>query len=141
MAKKILFALVLVVAVLSCSGCFDIAIKQDVDFPAGSFAAARERLAVMERHNPDRAGKAAKMHVMVYDGRSREVVQVTVPMWMVKLANKDEEHESMRQPQDVADRYVDFDWSDLEHVSRLGPGLLVQVEDGKENTHVLIWLE
>lgn len=141
MAKRMMFALLLLMVVLFSNGCFDVRIEQDVDFPAGSFAAAGEKLAVMEQHNPDRIGRIKNMHVLVYDGQSRELVQVAVPMWMVRMAKRHAGKESRPRPQDVADRYVDFDGLALENISRLGPGLLVQVEDMRENTHVLVWLE
>lgn len=140
MAKKILFGLVLLVAVLFGSGCF-VSVRQDVDFPASRFAEARERISMLERHNPDRVGRVGKMQTLVYDGQSRELVQVAVPMWLVRMAMKHEGKSCPQQPQDVAGRYVDFDWNHLGNISRLGPGLLVQVEDMQENTHVLIWLE
>ena len=140
MAKKILFALVLLVAVLFGSGCF-VSVKEDVDFPASRFAEARERISMLERHNPDRVGRVAKMQTLVYDGQSREMVQVAVPMWLVRMAMKHEGKDHAQKHQDVTKRYVDFDWDHLGNISRLGPGLLVQVEDMQENTHVLIWLE
>jgi hypothetical protein len=141
MVKKTLFALVLLVAALVCNGCFNVHVKEDVDFPGGLFAAAWEKLAVMEKHNPDRIGRSAKMHVLVYDGKCRELVRVTLPMWMAKMAEKNKKRSSRAPAQDVAGRYVDFDLSDLGDISRMGPGLLVQVEDMRENTHVLVWLE
>jgi hypothetical protein len=141
MAKKMIFALLMLLVILFSSGCFDMKVEEDVDFPAGRFAAARERVSVMASRNPERTGKAGKIQVMIYDGQSREMVQVAVPMWMAGMAERHEGKSSRRQPQDVAGRYLDLDCSELEDVSRLGPGLLVEVEDEKENTHVLIWLE
>jgi hypothetical protein len=140
MAKKILFMLMLLVVVLFGNGCF-VSVRQDVDFPAGRFAEARERVSIMESHNPDRVGRVAKMQTLVYDGKSRELVRVELPMWLVRMAMKHEGKNCPQQPHDVAGRYIDFDWRHLGNISRLGPGLLVQVEDMKENTHVLIWLE
>jgi hypothetical protein len=140
MVKKILFMLLLLVAILFSSGCF-VSVKEDIDFPAGRFAAALERISALERHNPDRVGRAAKMQTLVYDGDSREMVQVTVPMWMVRLGMKHTGERHSRQPQDAAGRYLDFDLEHLGDISRLGPGLLAQVEDLQENTHVLVWLE
>jgi len=140
MVKRILFMLVLLIVVLFGSGCF-VSIKQDVDFPAGRFAAAREKISTSERHNPDRVGRVTKMQTLVYDGKSRELVQVAVPMWLVRMALKHEGESQPRQSQDVVGRYIDFDLDHLGNISRLGPGLLVEVEDTEENTHVLIWLE
>jgi hypothetical protein len=36
------------------------------------------------------------------------------------------------------DRY-DFDWRDIKDLEKLGPGLLVEIED--EESKVLIWLD
>ncbi|HUU05383.1 MAG TPA: hypothetical protein VMZ49_05815 [Patescibacteria group bacterium] len=141
MAKRMLFALLLIVVVLFSNGCFNVRIEQDVDFPVSRFAEVRKKMAVMEKHNPERIGRVETMQVLVYDGQSRELVQVAVPMWMVGIAKDRAEKSSRRQPQDVAGRYIDFDLSHLGNISRLGPGLLVQVEDMRENTHVLVWLE
>ena len=81
------------------------------------------------------------MQTLVYDGQARELVQVTVPMWLVKMAMKHDGESHSRRSHDVVGRYVDFDVNHLGNISRLGPGLLVQVEDMEENTHVLVWLE
>ncbi len=141
MVKRMLFALLLVVIVLFSNGCFNVRIEQDVDFPASRFAEVHKKMAVMEKHNPERRGKVETMQVLVYDGQSRELVQVAVPVWLVGMAKDHAQKSSRRQPQDVAGRYIDCDLSQLENISRLGPGLLVQVEDRRENTHVLVWLE
>ena len=39
---------------------------------------------------------------------------------------------------DFKDRY-DFDWSEIKDLNRIGPGLLVEVED--EENKILIWLK
>jgi hypothetical protein len=141
MAKRMLFLLVLLIILFSTGACFNFRIESDVDFPAGRFAAAQERVSALVRHNPDRIGRSGNLHMLVYDGSSRELVCGDVPMWLVRLGiEKGEAHEEQRT-QDVAGRYVDFDWQYVKEFSRLGPGLLVQVDDMDDNTHVLLWLE
>jgi len=141
MAKKVFFLLILIILVLSSTACFNLHVESDVDFPVGRFSAAWDRIALLERHNPDRIGKARQMHVLVYDGESRELVTGVFPMWLVRLESEKGEDHGKGQPQDVASRYVDFDRCSMREMSRLGPGLLVQVDDQGDDTHVLLWLE
>jgi len=141
MVKKLFFLVILIVILLATSACFDFRVESDVDFPIQRFAAARERLSALERHNPDRVGKASNMHILVYDGSSRELVTGVIPMSLVRLGIEEGERSEERSPQKAVSRYVDFDWRQVERLSRLGPGLLVQVEDMADDTHVLLWLE
>jgi hypothetical protein len=141
MAKKVFFLIVLVILMLSSAACFNFHVESDVDFPAGRFSAAWERITQLQRHNPDRVGGARKMHMLVYDGESRELVSGSFPMWLVKLAGEKDEEHGPRRSKEVALRYVDFGRCPMLEISRLGPGLLVQVDDGDEGTHVLLWLE
>ncbi len=140
MAKKLLFALLLLFLVLFASGCF-VSVREDVDYPSGQFASVMERISSLERHNPDRVGRALTMHTLVYDGRERELVKVAIPMWLTRTVLKHNGKSHVRRHQGAAGRYVDLDWGNLEGLSRLGPGLLLQVEDMRENTRVLVWLE
>ena len=64
MAKKVLFVLLLLFLVLFASGCF-VSVREDVDFPSGQFASVMERISWLERHNPDRVGRALTMHTLV----------------------------------------------------------------------------
>jgi hypothetical protein len=141
MVKRIFFLMILIVILLGASACFNFQIESDVDFPAGRFAAAQERLSALERHNPDRIGQVHNMHILVYDGSSRELVAGVIPMWLVRLGIEKGERKGENRHREVASRYIDFDWQHVEHLSRLGPGLLVRVEDLGEDTHVLLWLE
>jgi hypothetical protein len=141
MAKKVLFWLIVVIMMLGSTACFRVHVESDVDFPAGRFSAAWDWITQLQRHNPDRVGGARKMHMLVYDGESRELVSGSFPMWLVKLAGEKDEEHGPRRSKEVASRYVDFDRCSLRGISRLGPGLLVQVDDGDEDTHVLLWLE
>jgi hypothetical protein len=141
MAKKVLFWLVVAIMMLGSTACFNVHVESDVDFPAGRFSAVWERIGQLQRHNPDRVGRAREMHMLVYDGESRELVSGSFPMWLVKLAGEKNEEHGTRRSHEVASRYVDFDRCSMREISRLGPGLLVQVDDGDEGTHVLLWLE
>jgi len=141
MAKKAFFLMILIIMMLSSTACFNLHVESDVDFPAGRFSAAWERIALLDRHNPDRVGRAREMHMLVYDGESRELVSGTVPMWLVRLGGEEGKKHGNGRPQEVASRYVDLDQCCMNEMSRLGPGLLVQVDDQGDDTHVLLWLE
>lgn len=141
MAKRVFFLLLLILALLGTVACFDFHVRSGVDFPAGRFAAAWERVGFLERHNPDRVGRARAMHVLVYDGESRELLEGRIPVWLAKLAGDGDEGRDREPGRDVASRYVDFDECSMPELFRLGPGLLVQVDDMDDGTHVLLWLE
>jgi hypothetical protein len=141
MVKKALFLVMLVILALGSTACFSFHVESDVDFPAARFSSAAERVAFLQSHNPDRVGRARKMHMLVYDGESRELVAGAVPLWLLRLGGERGEGHGPGRREEVASRYVDFDPCDLHELSRMGPGLLVQVDDLGDDTHVLLWLE
>jgi hypothetical protein len=141
MLKKTLFLLLMVILTLGATACLNLHVQEDVDFPVGRFDSARETIESLQRRNPDRIGRARAMHMLIYDGEERELVTGVLPLWLVKLGVEKIEEHGKGRPHDVADRYVDFDSCTLREMSRLGPGLLIQVDDEGDGTHVLLWLE
>lgn len=88
-----------------------------------------------------RPGPARELNVLVYDRSDRKLVQVRLPMWLVRKA----------------DEHVDWDEVDLDddgeeafrrvrrHVAlreleKAGPGILVEVDHHEEGEQVLVWL-
>ncbi|MBN2346633.1 MAG: hypothetical protein JXO51_09620 [Candidatus Aminicenantes bacterium] len=132
MAKRMLFFLILLIAGLAATACFDLHVESGVDYPAGRFSAALERIALLRSGSTAGASRATALHMLVYDGEERELVSASFPMWLVRRGTKEGE---------ALDRYFDLDSRALQEISRLGPGLLAQVEDEREGTHVLLWLE
>src|SRR5439155_25720978 len=86
-------------------------------------------------------GHPHEVNVLAYDADERELVRVTVPLWLVKKAQRhvdwDEDALAGRDGRArVAERLRRLNWKDLEAAGR---GILVEAEeDGGEQ--VLIWL-
>ncbi|HEY3119764.1 MAG TPA: hypothetical protein VGL15_04010 [Vicinamibacteria bacterium] len=86
-------------------------------------------------------GRPHEVSVLAYDAGERELVRVTVPLWLVKKAQRhvDWEEDALAGRHGrarVAERLRHLNWKDLEAAGR---GILVEAEeDGGEQ--VLIWL-
>jgi hypothetical protein len=83
-------------------------------------------------------GRAHEVNVLAYDAGERRLVRVTVPLWLVKKAQRriDWDEDPLADPGRVAERLRHLNWKDLEAAGR---GILVEAEeDGGEQ--VLIWL-
>jgi hypothetical protein len=75
----------------------------------------------------------------VFDGSEREVVGLGIPMWLVNACLKQETDLSEHNKEFALERRYGAAWSSIKDLSQVVPGLLVEVEDGKEK--VLIWLK
>jgi hypothetical protein len=107
-------------------------IREDVDYPARTFNRAKNKIERIHINDPYRKGKVHKINLLVYDGEDRELVKLSVRKWLANLIlNKafDEEEEGHIYLKDLKD------------LNRIGPGLVIEVEDKIEKTHVLIWLD
>jgi hypothetical protein len=126
---------------LFVSACFNLQIIKNVKKPDRYFKKAYREIEGIHRNNPDREGRPRKIHVLIYEGSDRNLIQVTAPLWLVNgcmdfgadIAENDNDF-------DFEDRF-DFDWSELKNLGQVGPGLLVEVNDLEEKTKILIWLK
>jgi hypothetical protein len=83
------------------------------------------------------AAKLETLRVLAYDTRARKLVNVSIPMWLLRMAPSN--HFSF-----MKDSGIDFD-SDrvqitLDDVERRGPGLLLDQAD-RRGSQVLVWTE
>jgi hypothetical protein len=83
------------------------------------------------------AAKLATLRVLAYDTRAGKLVNVSIPMWLLRLAPTD-------KFSFMKDNGIDFD-SDrvhitLDDVERRGPGLLFDQAD-RRGSQVLVWTE
>jgi hypothetical protein len=117
------------------SGCL-VSVTHVAD-PTSAFARAREEaVRVSARH-----GRASHLNVLAWDPGDREMVRVSVPLWLVRTAEHDidwdevdgDEHDHERWRR----RMGKLRWEDIE---RAGPGILVEVTED-EGDRVLIWLK
>jgi hypothetical protein len=129
------------------AGCFGMVIDTEhaARFPEKAFAEARRHIADLSRqagHGRD----LRELHLMVYSGHDGEFTRITVPTWALDMiaadGHKSRQAESTgSDPDQMVSRYVDVDDNDLKRVLKIGPGLLLEVEDNGDDTHLLIWLE
>ncbi len=140
-SRRVAMAALLVLAAASLSACIGVRVERHVGDIDARFDRALDRIGDLERHNPRREGHARHLVVLAADARDHEVVQVTVPMWMARMAldaGLDSEMDGHGHGRDVRDRYR-VDWRGARDLDELGPGLLVSVDD--DGSRVLVWLE
>jgi hypothetical protein len=105
--------------------------------PRAAFAEARdEALAVQGRPGP-----ARELNVLVWDRDDRQLVRVSLPMWLVRKAESaaheveyDLDDEQAEHVHRTLRRHVR-----LEDLEKAGLGVLVEVEED-DGEQVLVWL-
>jgi hypothetical protein len=83
------------------------------------------------------AAKLDTLHVLAYDTRANKLVNVSIPMWLLRMA-------PTNKFSFMKDNGIDFD-SDRVHITlddleRRGPGLLLDQAD-RRGSQVLVWTE
>jgi hypothetical protein len=147
MLKKMVLWAGLLAALLTSTGCFGLVIETEhmAKFPEKTFAQARHHIAGLNRH-AGRSREGRELHLMVYSGHDGEFTRITVPTWVLGMIDEDGKpgrHSEGTQAESdrFVKRYVDVDSLDLHRLLDIGPGLLLEVEDNGDETHLLIWLE
>lgn len=126
--------LAVVVAVLGW-GCFVEVIH--VRNPEPLFREARAQAA---RH-AGRPGPAHQLNVLVFDPKDRELVRVSLPMWLVRKAERhgdwdlDLDDARRERAKRSLKRHLR-----LEDIERAGLGILLEVEED-DGEQVLVWLQ
>ncbi len=125
--------------VLGLAGCVGVHVQRGVRNADAYFARAERDIARLERHRGAEHVRVHRLHILAHDRRQGELIRLTVPLWMVRLAmDIGREAERHHHDFDIEERY-DVDWRALRGITRFGPGLLAAV-DGIHD-RVLIWLE
>jgi hypothetical protein len=132
---------VLAFAVLGLGACIGIRIESGVRDADRQFDRARDEIASLERHDPDRTRRSHRLCLLIHDRRDGDLVRLSVPLWMVDLAmdlgRRAERNEHRHDGRDLEDKY-DVDWRALRDLGRFGPGLVAALEG--DGDRVLIWL-
>jgi hypothetical protein len=130
----------LAVLPLFLSACLKVQVIDHARNPQAYFDKAYKQIERLERDRPDRKGKAHELVLLIHEGSEDQIVRVSVPIWLVnfgvKVGMKAAEHD--RHSNKWEDRY-EFEWRAIKDLGRLGPGLLVSIDE--ERDKVLIWLE
>ena len=135
MGRRLVTVLALALAAVLETGCL-VSIDH-VDDPAAAFAAAKreaERFA-------GKKGPAHHVNVLVWDRNDREMVKVSVPMWLARKfenAHAEWQEDDSDDPESRVARRVKRHVS-LKDLEKAGLGVLVEVEED-EGDRVLIWL-
>lgn len=125
---------ILILAAVLQAGCL-VHVERVAD-PTAAFRDARaEALRVQGRPGP-----ARQLNVLVYDPADREMVRVSVPMWLARKAAGHVDWDEVGldgRDRDAARRVTRR--LRLEDIERAGLGLLAEVED-EGGEQVLVWL-
>lgn len=121
------------------SSCFNLTVVKNVKNPDKYFRKAYRQIDEIHKRYPRRSGHAHTLHVWVYDGKARKLVQASAPLLIVnQIMDSEMDTVSVDQEFDFEVKY-DIDWDGIKDLDRFGPGLLFELDDDK--SRILIWLE
>lgn len=123
------------------NGCMNLRIESDIEYPAGLFKETKKKIETIQAKDPHRKGKVSKINVLVYDGEDRDLVQVSFNKRTAEKYLKEEGISTSREGKKYSRKYADFDMDNIKDFDDIGPGLLIEVEEPEEKSHVLIWLD
>ena len=125
----------LAVAILGAlvgAGCFvDVSHVSD---PGPAFEKARAEA----EEQAGRPGPARSVQVLVYDPGDKELVRVSMPMWIARKLAKEGEWDGSDEDGDTVARALRGRVS-LDELERSGRGAFVEVEE-EDGEQVLVWL-
>lgn len=126
------------VAALLETGCIVQVTK--VDDPRPIFQQARLEAA---RH-AGKAGRASEVNVLVYEPRERQLVRVSLPMWLVRKIEKHADGGNIEFDLDDADgervKRILKRRIRVEDIEKAGLGTMVEVDED-DGEQVLVWLK
>jgi len=140
MVKKFALILFVIIIMLFNNGCFNMTIQSDVDFPAGKFKSAWNKIEKLHAKPAHQRGKISQLNLMVYTGDERQFVSFSVPRSLL---------ETILEEGDISDRKdikkysgdIGINWDAVKNLDKLKPGLLMEVEVSEDDVHILIWLD
>ena len=142
MIKKMLFwFLLLIVLIFIMSGCMNLSIQKDVDYPESLFQQKIkkfESLGDASRGNPD---KASRLNFLLYDGKDRELISFWVLIQTARENLDEMDIEEDLKATKYSLKLSGFKLKNFKDLDRFGPGLIAEIHDYQENSHVLIWLD
>jgi len=135
------FFISLLAVLLLGSACLGVHIRQGVRDADSYFERARHEIDRIQAEDPDRHGAVRRLCVLVHDRHSHELVEVSTPLWLASACLdaglSAAEHDESSGLRECRERYG-LDLRSLKDLDRLGPGLLIEVDD--EDSRVLVWL-
>lgn len=142
MTKRRILIPLLLAALLVLGGCFNLDIREDVDYPDGLFKETMTKIKRIHAKNPARKGPVNNLNFLVYNGEDRQLIRFSIPKALMQTishyAKDDLKKDKMMKKYGKAAGDFDLDKLDMDN---LGPGLLMEIEVAEESVHVLIWLD
>jgi hypothetical protein len=131
----------MLIALVFLNGCMNLRIESDIDYPAGLFKETKKKIETIQDNDPHRKGEVSKINILVYDGEDRDLVQVSFKKNTAEKYLKEEGISSSSEGKKYSKKYANFDFEKIKDLDKIGPGLLIEVEELKEKSHVIIWLD
>jgi hypothetical protein len=138
-ARRPVILIATMVLPLVLSGCLNVKVVEHVDDPGRYIDRALQRIEKIQSASPNREGHPHSLNVLVYDGDSRQIVQVETPLWIVHTAMDIGMHFAEHENDKKWGKRYDFDWKALSDFRQFGRGILVEVDD--DDDKVLVWLD
>jgi len=137
--KRLSQAALIAFLLILLNGCLAVRVMKNVRNPSRHFEEAYKRIERIHRTDPDREGPARRVNGLIYDRSSRKLVKIIAPFWLVEIGSDADDWVSDEREEYEFARKYDMDWSGLEGLNRIGPGLVVDIDD--EGNRILIWVD
>ena len=134
MTKKIVYIVLITVFLI---GCLSLRVRDNIDYPEYTFDKIARKIEAIHAKDPQRKGKIHKLNLMIYDGEDRDYVKMSIRKWLANLIFKKAIPIHDSDDDDFANNIL----KDIRNLKQIGPGLLVEVKNKKENTHILMWID
>ncbi|MCP5104881.1 MAG: hypothetical protein GY950_15955 [bacterium] len=141
MMKKIALILFMLLSLLIATGCTDILIETDVDYPTGLFKDAMKKINAIQAKDPQRKGKVSRLNLLVYIGEDRDVFRFSVKTDTAEQFIKNTGGSDNKEIKKYAGKFKDVDLDKFKDLDRLGPGLVTEIKVKDDNIHLLVWLD
>ena len=142
MLKRSILLLFVMILLVFYSGCINLTIKVDVDYPGKLFTQTQKKIAKIHKADPRRKGEVSNLNVLVYAGDERKLISFSIPKTTIETTTAADFLKEFDK-KGLSDKVGQVDLEKLKDLDRIGPGLIIEVEvDEKDGfVHVLVWLD
>ena len=140
--KHLVILILVVLAFMATTGCFNLDIRHDVDYPAGKFKATMAKIQAIHAKDPTRNGVVNNLNILVYIGKERKMISLAVPKALIQATSHMKDEIMKNEDVDKYAKNIDgFDLDKLNDLDSIGPGLIIESKVTEGNIHALIWLD
>jgi hypothetical protein len=142
MIKRILLVVLVLLAILTTTGCFNLEIKDNVSNPARAFNKAMATIKTIHAENPGRKGEVKNLNILAYIGGENKLISVSIPKALAQIAPQWKSE--IKSDKTFGKYSYQIDQIDLEKfkdLDKLGPGMLMETKIDEGKIRILIWLD